>query len=474
MKKVKKFVSLVLAAVMVMAMAVTAFADGITQGTTGTTGTITVDNAKSGVNYTAYKIFDLKYSSNKTSYSYTITANSEWKDAVDEYAGTEGKGLSVSSNASNSGTYDVTITEGTFRAADFAKFLKSKVSGKTGKTLTNNTETGKVEVTGLELGYYFVDSDQNDALCNLTSTNPNATIHDKNDVPFDKVDNKFTVEIGDVVSYTITGKVPNTTEFMTYEYTITDKMSEGLTFNNDVVVKVDETELAKDKYDYTKSTDDKGFTLTIHVKDMQNQVGKEIKVTYTATVNENAPAKISNNEAKLIYSNDPTDSTKTMTITDKETVYSAKIVINKYETGDETKKLANAKFVLEDKGTNKYYLYNEKTNKIDWIADRTKASKFETTINGEASINGLKNGTYNLYEIEAPEGYNMLTEPIEVVINGNDQDVSTLSKKVEVANNKGSMLPSTGGIGTTIFYVLGGILVLGAAVVLVVRRRTEK
>ena len=112
-----------------------------------------------------------------------------------------------------------------------------------------------------------------------------------------------------------------------------------------------------------------------------------------------------------------------------------------------------------------------------WV-DKADADVFETTMDGKASINGLKDGSYELYEIEAPKGYNPLKDPVNITINGKDSSgtihVDNLTVSLNIGNSKGALLPSTGGIGTTIFYVLGGILVLGAAVVLVVRRRTEK
>lgn len=315
----------------------------------------------------------------------------------------------------------------------------------------------------------------------MTTTDPTATIHDKNDVPFSKTEDKDNIELGGTVTYTITGKVPNTTGFGTYEYIIEDKMSKGLDFNDDVIVKVDGAELAKDKYEYTKNADEKGFTLKIHVMDIQNNVGKTITVTYTATVNSDGVAVISKNEAKLTYSNNPVDSTDTKTISQEQKVYNAKINIVKYDSSpdqspESTKKLGGAKFILKN-SDNKYYKYNTTKDVIEWV-DKADADVFETTIDGKASINGLKDGNYILYEIEAPKGYNPLKDPVTIPINGKDSSgiiqANNLTVGVDIGNSKGALLPSTGGIGTTIFYVLGGVLVLGAAVVLVVRRRATK
>ena len=479
MKKVKKFVSLVLAAVMAMAMTVTAFAEDAAQGTTAATGKITISSPTEGETYTIYKIFDVSYSTDKTAYSYTISTTSEWTGVVQAYANETDSGLSLTKTAVGD-QYVVTIDKTKFSAAKFAKELKTKVAQKSGTSKTAQ-ENQDLEFTGLPLGYYLVDT-KSGALCNLTTTNNEVTIHDKNDVPFLKEEDKENVELGEIVTYTITGKVPNTTGFSGYIYKISDTMSEGLTFNpNSIEVKVGTRTLNKGT-EYTCNTETTGFEIIIPVMDLQSNVGETITVTYTAKVNENAVAKISKNEAKLTYSNNPINSTETNTINQEQKVYNAKINIVKYELSpdqspeESTKKLGGAKFILRN-SENKYYKYNTTKDVIEWV-DKADADEFETTMDGKASINGLKDGSYELYEIEAPKGYNPLKDPVNITINGKDSSgtihVDNLTVSLNIGNSKGALLPSTGGIGTTIFYVLGGILVLGAAVVLVVRRRTEK
>lgn len=464
MKHTKRLASLLLALVMVFAMSVTAFA-------AGGEGTITVDNPREGQTYTAYKIFDVVYNADKSAYSYTIAGDSEWFDVVatknaDGTVTSKIPGLTFT-KAFSEDTYVVTMGNG-FSAPAFANTLKENVEGKTGTPLT--VADGKATATNLDLGYYFVTSTSG-ALCNLTTTTPNATIHDKNDVPFGKVDDQEDVEIGQTVNYTITGKVPDTTGFDTYTYEITDTMSEGLTFDDNVKVFVDGNEI-NSNYTYKKVGN--GFKLSIDVMKLQASVGKEIKVTYSATVNENAVAVISKNHAVLKYSNDPTDGTKTTTTPpDEETVYSSKIVIDKYAAGDESKKLAGATFVLykvDQEGAKQYYKYNESEKKVEWVADKAQATSKTTDSNGAANFDGLANGTYYLEETKAPDGYNLLDQAVEVVISGGKTEVElTVTQKVE--NNTGSQLPSTGGMGTTIFYVLGSILVLGAVVLLITKKR---
>lgn len=462
MKTMKKLTCVMVALVLMLALCVTAFAAG--------SGSITVDNPKEGVTYTAYKIFDVVYNTDKNAYSYTIAGISPWYSVVDAYAKTADSYLTLAKAASED-TYIVTTTAG-FSAAKFSAALKAAVEGKDGISLT--VADGKATATGLDLGYYLVVG-ANEALANLTTTNPDVIIHDKNDVPFDKVDDKESVEVGEVVNYTITGKVPDTTGFTFYDYIITDTMSEGLTFNDDVKVYVGNVELTGN---YTYEKVGNGFKVTIKVMDIQDKVSQPIVVKYTATVNENAIAKISENDAKLVYSNNPTDSKKHGELTDKETVYSAKIKIVKYHDAleDTNNRLPNAKFVLSkkvmegEKEVVKYYKYDTSANKVTWVDTRKEADAFVTTVNGEAEVRGLKNGTYYLIETEAPAGYNLLAEPVKVEINGSDANVDSLTVTTNVENHTGSLLPGTGGIGTQIFYIAGAALLLGAVVVLLVKK----
>ena len=340
MKCSRKLASLLLALVMVFALAVTAFATEA--GTTTTTGSITVDNPVAERTYTAYKIFDVVYDTNEANghYSYTITRGSEWFDTVSAYA-TEAHGLTLT-QVNGGDTYVVTTGNG-FSAPDFAATLKAAVSGKTGKPLSGDANS--VSVSGLDLGYYFVASSTG-ALCNLTTTNPTVTIHDKNDMPFEKKADKTNVDVGQIVTYTIKGKVPDTTGFDKYTYEITDTMSDGLTFNrNSLAVKVGSADVTADTdkctITYEATTAPNTFKVTIKV--MNCKVGDDIVVTYNATVNEKAIAVVSENKAELTYSNNPTDSeSKTTTPPEIVKVYSSKIVIDKYETGKETTKLPNA------------------------------------------------------------------------------------------------------------------------------------
>lgn len=470
MKYLKRAASLLLALVMALALAAPAFA--------ANEGSITVDNPQKDQDYTAYKIFDVAYNDGKSAYSYTIDSSSEWFGTVDTYAKTENSGLTLE-KVGEATIYNVSVDKAKFSAPAFAEALKAAVEGKDGTKLTADGTV--VSAKNLPLGYYFVTSSTG-ALCNLTTTNPDVTIHDKNDIPFDKTDNTESVEIGEVVSYVITGKVPDTTGFERYTYQITDTMSAGLTFNDDVRVYVGGTEITDN---FTLKTGDqaggKAFVLDIDV--LKLTTGAKIEVKYSATVNENAAATIEKNHATLEYSNDPQDSSKTTPREDEETVYSAKLVIDKYEADDKDTKLAGAKFVLyKTEGTTKlYYKYTEASAtekaKVAWVDDKAQATEVTTGTDGAAVFKGLKDGTYYLEETEAPAGYNLLKAPVTVEINGanaTETDLSALTHTEGVANNTGTELPSTGGMGTTVFYVIGSILVLAAVVLLVTKKRMTR
>ena len=469
MKYMKKLTSLLLALLMVMGLTGTALA--------ADSGSITVDNPRNEQTYTAYKIFDVTYNSDKSAYSYTIAGNSEWFGTVQAFASASGSGMTLTKAGDDTNVYVVTTTNA-FSAPKFAKALQADRAGKTGTQL--NVAGGKASVSGLPLGYYFVTSSTG-ALCNLTTTDPNVTIHDKNDVPFDKVDDKESVDVGETVTYTITGKVPDTTGFTEYTYEINDTMSEGLTFNkNSIEVKIDGTVI--NDADITCNVDGNAnkFKISIPVMNYKAKVGKTITVTYTAVVNEKAAAKIENNKATLTYSHDPTDATKTTTTPeDIETVYSAKIIIDKYKADSAETKLAGAKFVLykENQSSKLYYKWNSTDKQVEWVSNQSDATEVTTDDNGAAEFIGLKDGTYYLVETEAPAGYNKLTDAVSVTINGASAvaaDLSSLTVTQKIANQTGSTLPETGGMGTRMFYLVGAVLVAGAGVLLITRRRMSE
>ena len=245
----------------------------------------------------------------------------------------------------------------------------------------------------------------------------------------------------------------------------------------------------------------KSITITFNnFIDQKSNAGKNIVITYSAIINENAlKTNVETNKVDLEYSNNPNNDTSKGKTPEKVVyVYDFDIVIDKY-TGDATTgtRLEGAKFVLYKTvdGKNLYYFYDETAKEVKWVelADAAAVAaaiqaktitEVTTDKTGAASFKGLDTGTYYLHETEAPAGYNLLKEDVKVTITATYNDNGTIAtssatssnngqyqQTQPVLNKAGALLPSTGGMGTTIFYVLGSILVIGAVVLLVTKKR---
>lgn len=469
MKTMRKLFAVLLALAMTLALAVSAFA--------ADTGSITITNPQGNHTYTAYKIFDVTYSGDN--YSYTISDTDAAFSTVKKYADVAANGLNLTAVA-NTNKYNVSIGTG-FSAASFAQYLKANVGSLgTGIDFTKAGDTMKA--SGLALGYYFV-SGTSGAVCEL-ATAKDIQIRDKNEVPqIEKTvnDDDGTVEIGQVLTYHITGKVPSTKGYTEFTYQVTDTMTEGLTFNEDVKVTIGGTDVTNAATITNKAN---GFVASFNMKDYQDKIDAPVVITYTATVNEKAIVNDKEtNTATLKYSNNPADNTSFEESTVVVDVFSFNIVINKYATGNENTKLEGAKFVLKKGANGPYYKYDAATKIVSWVDAKADATEVTTGADGAARFDGLEAGTYYLEETVAPAGYNQLTKDITIVLDKNGSATidgaasapgAAHSLTAGVANSTGTVLPETGGTGTVIFVALGALAVICAGVFLVTNKRMSK
>ena len=469
MKTMRKLFRVLLALAMTLALAVPAFA-------AETTGSITITNPQGDHTYTAYKIFDVTYSGDN--YSYTISDTDTAFNTVKAYADVAANGLNLTAVA-DTGKYNVSSSAG-FSAASFAQYLKTKADSLgTGTAFIEDGNTMKA--SGLALGYYFVSSTSG-TVCEL-ATAKDIQIRDKNEVPEikkDVDDNDRTVEIGQKLTYTITGKVPSTKGYDEFTYQVTDTMTEGLTYNKDVKVTIRGTDVTAAA---TITNSENGFVASVNMMHYQDQIDKPVVITYTATVNEKAiQSDKETNTATLKYSNDPANKDSFKESSVKVEVFSFNIVINKYATGNENTKLEGAKFVLKN-NDGKYYKCDTATKAVSWVDDKSAATEVSTDANGAARFDGLQAGTYSLEETVAPAGYNQLTKDITIVLDKNGSATidgaasapgADHSLTTGVANSTGTVLPETGGTGIVIFVALGALAVICSGVFLVTNKRMSK
>lgn len=486
MKHMKRFMALFAALALVLAMAVPAFAD-----TAATTGTITVDNAVSGTTYKIYRIFELESFSGEA-YSYKpSTAWSDFKDYTTTIDGTTVKASDFFTVNANG--YVEWKKDKKDEGAAFAKLAKAYAAAKLNTNDGEEAATGStVTFNGLPMGYYLLDSSLG-ALCSLKTSTPNVTIKEKNsDTTTDKkvVENgepKSTnsASIGDTVNYKTTINVKDGDP---QKYVLHDKMS-GLNFDpNSVEVKVTGTNarnLTKDT-DYTVATSELNDDCTFHINFIAGKLKANdvVEVTYSAKVAASAVIGGSGNENEthLDYGED-----KHTTPSETKT-YVWSFAIHKYtQTGEAQTQLAGAKFVVYRINGSKTEYAKFTSGKLSgWTENQTDASVLESQATADTDVSGLGTGTYYLKETEAPKGYNKLVKDIKIEISANQgsdttkwvssikqDDASITGTTINVLNNAGTVLPGTGGIGTTVFYLIGGGLMVAAAVLLIAKKRME-
>lgn len=500
MKLIKKIAAIMFAFMMVVSMSCNVKADEGSSSPT-TKGTITITNAKEGETYKLYKILSLEsysYTGNdkdKGNYAYTLTGDTKWDNFIKNQATQYFKFDDTNKYLTWTGTMDEA------RVKDFAqlalKFARNELNNVQPIQKVEKTNSSTVKFDNLDLGYYLVDSSVG-SLCVLNTTNPNLTIAEKNGVPSVEKGVSNTqngtygtsnnASIGDTVYF----KTTITAQPGAQNYVLHDKMTEGLTFDKNSVnvtlhkkaTNVDETLGTNADYNVEitnlEKTDPKctfhiNFTQTLCDRLAANDT---ITVTYSATLNENAviAGEGNKNETKLKYG----DSQETQpSVTNTKTF---KMDVFKYTENrtDKTKKdgLADAVFTLKKDGetnTINFEKATDETNGDVYRVANTGDANIKTKKSGKFTIKGLSAGTYKLEETKQPAGYNKLNSPVTVVIDENGKVTvgGTEVTQVEVLNNSGKVLPSTGGAGTTMIYLVGAVLVLGSGVVLATKRRVK-
>ena len=300
------------------------------------------------------------------------------------------------------------------------------------------------------------------------------TINEKNTYPeLEKEDDKEFAAIDEDVTYTVTVTIPESVA--SKEITIYDTITNGLTLNTAVTVDGAVDDPAYTSATFTENADYDGtdgtqYTLTIPAETVLANKGKTLTFTYTAKVNEKAVVlEKEHNKAHLKYDNYVTK--------DEDTdVTTLAFDLQKVDS-DEVTVLSGAEFKLYDASTNgneiKVVLKEAASDDNNQIAVYRVAKEDEEGVAiaaGTARIEGLTDTTYYLEETKAP-GYNLLEGRVSAAAS---EDTSTADIDYKVVNQKGTELPSTGGIGTTIFYVIGGLLIIGAGIVLVARRKAHE
>ena len=526
MKHMKKFVSLLLTVVMVLAMSMTAMA---------ATVTVPSDGILKDHTFTAYQVFSGREEGG-------ILSDVKWGSGINSDA------FLAALKADT--TYGSLFTDCTDAAA-VAKILgdnntNTALANAVAKlAYANKTVSGTALTSGeneLADGYYLVvDTTENVAAGSAYNTALLQVVGDinikvKTDAPTveKKVleDDKYNQDggygqgyndvadynMGDAVSFHLIGSVPDMSRYDTYKYIFHDTLSEGLTapaaknikvyLSSDKIIDASDTDITS-KFQTSVS----GQNITVSCDDLKKiddiSNNQYIIVEYTATLNQNAVVGLDGNPntVDLEYSNKPDqsgsgDTNNTgKTPEDKVIVFTYELDTTKVDGQDNTKKLEGAEFKLHN-AAGKWAIVNNDGKVTGWADTKEGGSTLTSDANGLFKVIGLDDGTYYLKETKAPTGYNLLSSEITVVItatttNGQtwtDGQASSALTKLEVtsdgtagtgdtstgiagitiANNKGSTLPETGGMGTTIFYVLGTILVLGAAIVMITRKRMSK
>ena len=500
MKSIKRIIALLLTAVMTMTMSVTAFA-----ASPNCSLTVNVKGGQDlkGQTINLYKLFDVTTSNSdgKTNYAYTVN---------DTYKAALATTLSIPETSKNEDFVKKVSELDKTGVQKFANdFTASALTKKLSATETSNKideSKTSYDFKNLQPGYYlvYVTGGKEIQSSLVTVDKATNTVNLKTLAPsITKKADKDTVSIGQVVKYTVIGSVPDTTGYAEYIYMIHDTLSNGLDFVNDASGTAVNGNTVNVTVAFGKGTTDEGtapttatldttnnkkmsLDLSAWVRANQTNKGKEFTVTYYAKVNNKAVVE-EKNKAELVYGNNPSDTTTTKPSEVKTPTYY--LNINKYAKND-SKKLAGAKFKLYKDSVDENNVIKVTGSEGNYVVDPASTTTEFVSVDSITSegynlhVNGLAAGTYYLVETKAPAGYNKLTDPIKVeikkstneVVNAwtlfnNDKNVD--DKIIDVENSTGSILPSTGGMGTIAFTVVAALLVLGVAVSFIRDRKKE-
>ncbi len=492
MKKMKKIFALLIAMVMVLGLSTSVFAGSITiTPPADATGEITTS-------YEYYEIMKASINGDKISYYVESPASDTLAGMLDAVT-VDGADLFTVTKSADGTRWNITVNKKAdntdYTDSDGAKIAAALNTNaiKTAAVVHNrfayDSGSGSAIADNLDDGYYLVTSSLGTAL--VLQTLGDVAIQTKNTYPgTGKTASKTNMEVGDIVTYTVTVTIPATTKVGEI-FSVHDTIDEHLALLNS------NNQIAAAATDYAiAAVDGDGNPVTL--TDGTLKTGETFAKQFTATQDIiDSSSVVLTYKAELLstaaddtgYVNDAytnTPSYETVPVTVK--VYTFDFELDKNFQGVEGDDASNysATFKLEDADG----------NRISFVQTGTKYEKADSndtntvntiTINGTDVINvvGLAAETYKLTELTTAEGYNLLTDPIMVTITDTTQDSDTTPShtvsytigeetgtgRVMVLNQSGSVLPSTGGMGTTIFYVVGVILVLIAAVLLVTRRR---
>lgn len=524
MKKLRKVLALVLAMVMVLGMStMTAFAADAKTKATGQGGnySIQVNPTNENQTYTLYKIFDATTNTARQDQTDSSTETDVTTPGIN-YTLPTGKSLTLGYNYTDSSNKSHTVKGTDWFAIDAAGNITKKTgvedsafsteafrewAKQFGTKIASDTGNGAaLSFTELKDGYYFITTTTG-SLATVTSVAPDALVKDKNQVPsVEKIEDQSTNDFDDTVIYTVTVHLYPGSKNVTFH----DELSAGLTLQGTAptAVTVGGSALATTNYtvDNWEAITAEGDDITITFKQSYLDTitaATNVQITYSAKINSEAVVN-EQNDAYLKYGE--SGNTESEHITVYESTF--KFKVNKVDGTNNDAALSGAKFVLSTVGTlgdfTETLTDTQKASllKFDTSGNQTQATDATNYIleaNNAVTFNGLDGDaagtTYYLYEVKAPDGYNKLTAPIAVKITPDFNKIETTkvdSYKVSymmpgetsftdcngtdfnVQNNQGSVLPSTGGMGTTLFYVFGAVLVIGAGIVLVARRRMAK